>query len=1430
MKKILLLFSLIMLTSIIWAQPANDNPCGAIALTGNINCTFSLFDNIGGTTPSGISNPTCGGNSPGAEDVWFTVTVPPSGNLIIDTDAGTLNNIAMAAYSAPSCSGPFTQVVCDASGSGANMPQITLTGQTPGTIFYIRVWDEFNPGFFGIGVDPRVQGTFSICFIAPPPPPFNDNPCQAITLIPGQNCVFQTANNIDALNTTAVPNPTCGGTNPGVEDVWFVLQVPSSGAVIIDTDDGTLNNMAMSAYSANSCSGPFTQIACDADASANGNMPRLNLSGLTPGSYVFIRLWDEFNAGFLGIGVDPREQGTFSICAQISLASASSGSSNTGSYSCGNTPPAGNTCATATPICTFNGYCGSTQGYTADYWFNGSQGLGGPLNANGIFCGSIENNSFITFYASSSSVTLDVIVSGSITNCDDGVQFIMFGDPTGAPACGSLSIVDYGCESPMPPGNNNFTASGLTPGQQYYLMIDGFAGDICTYQINAVSGVQVGISAGPDRTVCLGQSTNLTVFGAGSGTITWTGPNLSSGTGQTVTVTPTATGTFQYIVTAPNISGACGGPTSNDTVNITVVTPPTVNINVGPCNNGATQLTANGATNYTWIPPVDINNTSGSVVTVSPAIPTTYTVNGTNSGGCIVTASVTVSPGSSASIDSANFCVAQSATNLTVTGTQGGTWSGPGITNTTLGTFNPAIAGVGTHQIIYETTGSCASRDTAFITVTSGAVVNVNPAQFCISAGTQILTFSGTLGGSWSGPGIVNSSNGTFNPTTAGVGSHIVTYTVGGACPGTDTALILVSATDSTNILAVSPICAGSPTINLIQTGTAGGSWSGNGISNSTAGTFNPSLSGIGTHFITYTTNGPCPTSDTLSVSVISAASAVINNVTALCENALTLTLTVTGTQGGSWSGSGITNAQSGIFDPAVSGTGNNSIIYTISGSCGVSDTISITVNANDQAEIVPASFCLAAAAANLSVNGTSGGSWSGNGITNGVNGTFDPAVAGVGNHVVVYGTSGTCPVSDTAVITVSLNAFANIREDTFCNNVPTVNLIVNGTGGGIWSGTGVSSNGSFSPQSQGTGQYTVIYTVSGNCPTSDTAVFSVIPIDSADIQEQSFCVLESATTLIVNGTQSGNWSGSGITDAASGLFDPSVSGVGVFQVIYTTIGECPVSDTAFITVTATGSADISEDSFCTYDAPFGLSVSGNNGGIWSGIGITDSINGTFNPAIAGSGSHWVYYSTQGSCAVTDSALIFVDIAVNTNAVILPTNSTDSTVNWGDEISISGGNDQSAQGVAYSWTYQGAGSVNISNPNAHDITVITDEDGQFIFYLNAVSAFGCTASDSVLLIVQALTSDPKIPTAFSPNGDGLNDLFEVVNLDKQWVKEFKIYNRWGVLVYDNSIEASWNGTFKGTEQPRDMYLYIISWQFRNDSEPTVFRGQVTLLK
>ena len=112
--------------------------------------------------------------------------------------------------------------------------------------------------------------------------------------------------------------------------------------------------------------------------------------------------------------------------------------------------------------------------------------------------------------------------------------------------------------------------------------------------------------------------------------------------------------------------------------------------------------------------------------------------------------------------------------------------------------------------------------------------------------------------------------------------------------------------------------------------------------------------------------------------------------------------------------------------------------------------------------------------------------------------------------------------------------------------------------------------------------------------------------------------------------------------------------------------------------------------------------------------------------------------------------------------------------------------------------------------------------------ISATSADACVSTDTLTLTVNP-ASDPKIPNAFSPNNDGTNDIFRVVDLNVQYLKEFKVYNRWGKLVYDN-LQGSWDGTFNGTEQPREAYLYIISWQLPSDPNPVLNRGTVTLLR
>src|SRR5690606_11061334 len=121
--------------------------------------------------------------------------------------------------------------------------------------------------------------------------------------------------------------------------------------------------------------------------------------------------------------------------------------------------------------------------------------------------------------------------------------------------------------------------------------------------------------------------------------------------------------------------------------------------------------------------------------------------------------------------------VTQAPVTLTAV-TAGGTWSGTGIIDAVAGTFDPAAAGPGGHLITYTIIGACPVVDTETIVVDPAPNATITPAGPLCVTGSAITLTAATAGGTWSGTGITNPATGAFNPATAGVGSHIITYSV----------------------------------------------------------------------------------------------------------------------------------------------------------------------------------------------------------------------------------------------------------------------------------------------------------------------------------------------------------------------------------------------------------------------------------------------------------------------------------------------------------------------------------------------------------------------------------------------------------------------------------------------------------------------------
>lgn len=1183
--------------------------------------------------------------------------------------------------------------------------------------------------------------------------PSNDNPCGAIPLEIGSNCVFQTFATNGATRSPNIPNPSCGDYT-GSNDVWFVVQVPASGTMIINTNQGTLRDMSMAAYYADNCSGTFTQVACATGGGNSPNMPYLEMRNLTPGRYLFIRVWDRVctNLFNCGLPTDGYQQGTFQICAQAGYNVYTGGSVNTGSYTCGSTPPAGNTCETATPICTFQGYCGSTSGYTANYWYNGSRGLGGVLNAQGIFCGSIENNSFIKFIAGSTSVNLDVIVSGSSSACDEGVQFMMFGNPTGAASCQSLDIVSYGCESPMPPGTNNFVATGLTPGREYYLMVDGYAGDRCTYQINAISGILVRMSAGLDRTICLGETVTMSIVGNGPGTITWTGPGLNNNNAATVTATPTATGTFQYIVEAPTLNPACAGrPTEFDTVLVTVIGPPNdfTLTQSGGCAGDTVTLSASGAFTYVWTPTTGLNATSGPTIKASTATPTTYTVTASNTAGCFLKKQISVSPSGgpvltvSASKDT--ICSGGSGAVLTASpGFSSYTWTpGTGLSSTSgqTVTANPATAGNYTYTVTGTLAGCPNSTAQTSVRVISGATVSVTPASSNICSGQSVTLTAAPVGNyNWTGTGGFsqnNTSSVTVSPTANA--TYTATSTV---CPNSGSATVNVTAAPA-SLTAVNGSRCGTGIVPLSVTGSCSGTirWfdaatGGNQLG--TGATFTtPSISANTTYYASCTVN-------TCEGPRVAVTASLTNNppnisVTPTAELSCTTgqaQLTGNSSTAGatfSWSGPGIVSGAATAI-PIVNASGTYTFTVTNpANGCTATADVTVTPNTNQPNANAGSDQTLTCVNTSLTLNGSSstGGvtfSWTGPGITSGGN-TATPTVNQSGNYTLtVTNTSNGCSSADqvqvnqnTTLPDVSITPPGSLD----CTN-PSLILSANSLTSGVnfsWTGPGITSGGNTSsPAINAPGNYIVTVTnpANGCVNTASVNVNGGANLPNVSIAPPTELTC-SVNTVTINGnsTTSGvsySWSGPGIVSGGS-TDDVVVNAPGTYTLTVTeTSTNCTNSASVDVSqdiVAAVVSIQTPGELNCT-NAQVALTATAdipNVGYAWSGPGIVGN-NNTASVQVNAPGNYSVQVTNLDNGCVTT-----VNQSVTQNTTLPNVSITPPGTLSCSQTSIVIQGNSSTSGVSFSWSGPGIVSGGASNattvnqPGVYTLTVNNPSNG-----------------------------------------------------------------------------------------------------------------------
>lgn len=912
--------------------------------------------------------------------------------------------------------------------------------------------------------------------------------------------------------------------------------------------------------------------------------------------------------------------------------------------------------------------------------------------------------------------------------------------------------------------------------------------------------------------------------------------------------------------------------------------------------------------------------------------------------------------------------------NASLSGTSGGgvmVWSGNGISDTLSGSFDPVLAGVGNHLVtaVYQE-GNCSYSQSVSVPVWPQPLASFTATSpVCLGEESTVL-YDGTLQS-----GILfnwNFGTGTSNPGI-GQGPHQVSWDEAGTQSlslSLANSFGCISETFTDSVLVTAPLLA--PVISCsATTSSVQFSWpavpgasdyevtvlSGPSGSQSSPNTYVVGNLETGDEVVillTVSGNGPCPAVTAQSSCTaqdcppITLAIAPTPNFCLGVAVPYLLSVNVSGSNGagaGTWSGPGVIDGANGVFDPVAAGIGQHLILYTYQeNNCSYQDSVSIQVSAVPDAEFTMEPSICATETASVSYAGNAAVAiydWNFGG------GTAVPGT-GPGPHQVSWPAGGNYQVSlsvtqsgctsDSFTQNIQVDAPLQAPVISCATTTTSVQFNWNAVPGAsgyaveILSGQSGSStsNTSYLLSGLSPGEQVVLeLTVNTNsaCPplvlqqTCAAVECPPVTVDIAPVNPICLTPLTQPVNLQVSlsGHGSGgvgSWSGPGIANAANGLFNPALAGIGNHAVTFTYLeNNCSFEDATVIAVAGPPAADAGADATLTCKegeetAQLGGTGSASGPNIsydWSAAsGAFPGDSSLLSPTVAVPGTYTLTVTnTALGCSSSDVVVITASQDIpQPEIAVRPVSCYGSADGSISAVSVSGGVEPylySLNGGDFSSlaTFQPLGpgtyelaivdaagcentiSIDIQQPqelmvdlvaylgaegvvllgdsvqleavfntSADDIDFIDWEPDSLLScdacpdpYAYPVQATtftvyiesnGCPASDQQTVYVKKVRPI-YVPNAFSPNDDGINDVF-FINAGSQVsrINAFLIFDRWGDTVFQyynippNDPTYGWDGSHRGKRAGIGVYTWFAEVLF-TDGTVEIIEGDVMLM-
>lgn len=215
------------------------------------------------------------------------------------------------------------------------------------------------------------------------------------------------------------------------------------------------------------------------------------------------------------------------------------------------------------------------------------------------------------------------------------------------------------------------------------------------------------------------------------------------------------------------------------------------------------------------------------------------------------------------------------------------------------------------------------------------------------------------------------------------------------------------------------------------------------------------------------------------------------------------------------------------------------------------------------------------------------------------------------------------------------------------------------------------------------------------------------------------------------------------------------------------------------------------------------------NGGVFSGKGISNS---SFDPIAAGVGRHLITYTVGEGSSCKSS----INRIIEVKPPIILGLAKQAIVRENETITLQTNANQN--GLIFSWSPPtGLNNSTLQSPIA---TITQDIE----YTVTATSPDGCKSIESIKISVGVFL---RVPSAFSPDDDGLNDLWTIKGIDSFPDCEVFVYNSWGEnIYYSKGYDTAWDGTYKGQTLPAGAYYYKI---LTHNKEERVYQGALSII-